>query len=71
MTLTPDQYSEIAEGYARSTIDPSVPPEAKEEFAKKAEWFRFLAERERERSRKLNDASTSGAVVPRSQSLWK
>jgi hypothetical protein len=58
MTLTPDQYSEIAEGYARSTLDPSVPPEAREEFAKKAEWFRFLAERARKHGTRFESTSS-------------
>jgi len=59
MTLKVEQYSEIADGYARAAIDPSVPPEGKEEFAKKAEWFRFLAERQRKHSPKLNEESAS------------
>jgi len=63
MTLTPDQYSEIAERYARSTIDPSVPPEAKEQFAKKAEWFRFLAVREREHSPRFESANSPQCAI--------
>jgi SH3 domain-containing protein len=54
MTLTPEQYREIADGYERAAIDPSVSPEGKEKFAKKAEWFRFLAEQQRERFPELN-----------------
>ena len=48
MTLTADQYSQIAKGYAEADADPLVTEERKEEFAKKAKWFHFLAQREEE-----------------------
>ena len=58
MTLTADQYFQIAQGYAKAAADPFVPPESKEAFANKAEWFDFLARRER---RALHsDASACG-----------
>ena len=47
MTLTADQYFQIAQGYAKAAADPFVPPESREAFANKAEWFDFLARRER------------------------
>lgn len=58
MTLTADQYFQIAQGYAKAAADPFVPPEGREAFANKAEWFDFLARRER---RALHsDASACG-----------
>jgi len=50
MTLTADQYSEIATGYREAAADPSIPPGKRAEFAKKAEWFRFLALAERDKA---------------------
>jgi uncharacterized protein YraI len=47
MTLTPEQYSEIAKGYAEAAADPLIADEKKQEFARKAEWFHFLAQREK------------------------
>ena len=58
MTLTADQYLQIAQAYAKAAADPFVPPERKEAFANKAEWFDFLARREK---RALHsDASACG-----------
>ena len=58
MTLTADQYFQIAQGYAKAAADPFVPIERKEAFANKAEWFDFLARRE---ERALHsDASACG-----------
>jgi hypothetical protein len=45
MTFTADQYSKLAVGYQKAATDPSITPEKREEFARKAEWFRFLADR--------------------------
>lgn len=45
MAFKAEQYSQIAEGYAKASTDPALPPPSREEFAKKAEWFRFLARR--------------------------
>ena len=59
MTLKPEQYGEIADGYARAASDPSISPEGKEKFAKKAEWFRFLAQRQRERFPESHHENTS------------
>ena len=47
MTFTPDQYSQIAQGYDRAAADPLGEPAKRAEFAKKAEWFHFLARRGR------------------------
>ena len=47
MTLTADQYSQIAKGYAEAAADPLIAEERKKEFAKKADWFHFLAQREK------------------------
>lgn len=46
MTLTADQYFQIAQGYAKAAADPFVSPERREAFAKKAEWLDFLGRRE-------------------------
>jgi hypothetical protein len=43
--FTPEQYSEIAEGYEKASVDPLLAPEKQAELAKKAEWFHFLAQR--------------------------
>ena len=58
MTLTADQYFQIAQGYAKAAADPFVPPESRKAFANKAEWFDFLARRERGALR--SDASACG-----------
>ena len=58
MTLTADQYFQIAQGYAKAAADPFVPPESREAFGNKAEWFDFLARRERRALR--SDASGCG-----------
>lgn len=45
MTLTQDQYFQIAQGYAKAAEDPFVPLENRAAFADKAEWFGFLGRR--------------------------
>ena len=45
MTFTSAQYSQLAQGYDQAAADPFVSPEKKAEFARKAEWFHFLARR--------------------------
>jgi SH3 domain-containing protein len=45
MSFTRDQYSQIAGGYDKASKDPLVSAEKRAEFAKKAEWFNFLAGR--------------------------
>ena len=47
MPFTADQYSQIAEGYENAAADPLVAGEKRVDLVKKAEWFRFLAQRER------------------------
>ena len=46
MTLTAEQYAQIAEGYEKASADPLVPAERRFDLAKEADWFRFLAQRE-------------------------
>jgi hypothetical protein len=55
MSFTADQYSQIAQGYDQAAADPLVTPEKKEEFAKKAKWFHFLAQRESRHPRTLKE----------------
>jgi hypothetical protein len=55
MSFTADQYSQIAQGYDQAAADPLVTPEKKEEFAKKAKWFHFLAQRESRHARPLKE----------------
>jgi Bacterial SH3 domain len=55
MSFTADQYSQIAQGYDQAAADPLVTPEKKEEFAKKAKWFHFLAQRESQHARTLKE----------------
>ena len=55
MSFTADQYSQIAQGYDQAVADPLVTPERKEEFAKKAKWFHFLAQRESKHARHLKE----------------
>jgi hypothetical protein len=43
MALTPEQHLEIASAYASAANDPSLPPDRRAAFAKKAESFRLLA----------------------------
>jgi hypothetical protein len=45
MTFSAEQYAEIAAGYREAAADRSIPSEKREEFARKAEWFRFLSKR--------------------------
>jgi hypothetical protein len=47
MTFTANQYSQIAQSYDNAAGDPSVPKDKREEFAKRAEWFRYLAQRDK------------------------
>lgn len=51
MTFTADQYTQIAQGYDKAAADPLVTSEQQGEFARKAEWFHFLARRERKAPR--------------------
>ncbi len=47
MTLSAEQYAQIAEGYEKASADPLLPEERRLDLAKEADWFRFLAQRER------------------------
>src|SRR4029453_10372554 len=71
MSFTADQYCQIAEGYDQAAADPLVTPEKKEEFAKKAKWFHFLAQRESRHARPLKEDVTpqlDGDVIAASDS---
>ena len=45
MTLSAEQYAQIAEGYEKASADPLLPAEERVNLAKEADWFRFLAQR--------------------------
>lgn len=44
MRLTSAQHSQIAAAYERAAADKKLPPQPRAGFAKKARWFRMLAE---------------------------
>ena len=69
MTFTADQYSQIAKGYENAAADPLVAAEKRVDLAKKADWFRFLARRERARQSRNEQgtAPTSLDVEPKSR----
>jgi hypothetical protein len=46
MTLTPDQYFQISQGYAKAAADPYVSRDGREAFAQKAKWLDFLGRRQ-------------------------
>ena len=62
MTFTADQYSQIAQGYEKAAADPLVTSEKRAELARKAQWFDFLAGRER-KARRLS-SSPQGNTDP-------
>jgi hypothetical protein len=43
----PDQYAQIAKSYADAAADPFVSEGKRQEFAKRADWFHYLATREK------------------------
>jgi hypothetical protein len=47
MTLTANQYFQIAQGYAKAAEDPFVTADRREALSTKAEWFDFLGRWER------------------------
>ena len=63
MTLTPDQYDEMAQRFEEAAVDPLVRAEGREEFAKKAQWFHFLAQRGREADRDNGHPTHQGNAV--------
>ena len=63
MTLTPDQYDEMAQRFEEAAGDPLVRAEGREEFAKKAQWFHFLAQRGREAHRDNGHPTHQGNAV--------
>jgi hypothetical protein len=44
MSLTAAQHSQIATAYEKAAGDPMMPAPQRAAFARKAEWFRFLAQ---------------------------
>ncbi len=44
MSLKPEQHSQIAMTYEKAAADPMMPAPQKAAFARKAEWFRLLAQ---------------------------
>lgn len=60
MTLTADQYSQIAQGYEKAATDSLVASENRADLAKKAKWFRFLAQREKAKQGAGRNPSASG-----------
>jgi hypothetical protein len=44
MRLTSAQHSQIAAAYERAAEDEKLPPQPRAGFAKKAQWFRMLAQ---------------------------
>ena len=63
MTLTPDQYDAMAQRFEEAAIDPLVRAEGREKFAKKAQWFHFLAQRGREADRDNGHPTHQGNAV--------
>ena len=63
MTLTPDQYDAMAQRFEEAAIDPLVRAEGREKFAKKAQWFHFLAQRGREAHRDSGHPTHQGNAV--------
>jgi hypothetical protein len=71
----PDQYTQIAKSYDGAAADPLLPEDKRREFAKQAEWFHYLAARE-----KVNGANAdsgqdvsrppTSAFAPFLTSLW-
>jgi hypothetical protein len=47
MMFTTDHYTQIAKSYDGAASDPLVPEDKRREFAKRAEWFHYLAAREK------------------------
>jgi hypothetical protein len=50
MTFTADQFAQIAQHYESAAADSFVPSEKKRDFAKQAEWYRYLSTREQGRA---------------------
>jgi hypothetical protein len=47
MAFTAAQYIQIATSYEQAATDPRMPLAKRDEFARRAEWFRFLAARDK------------------------
>jgi hypothetical protein len=44
MVLTAEQHSQIATTYEKAAVSDGVPPQQRAAFARKAKWFRMLAQ---------------------------
>ena len=44
MSLKSEQHSQIATAYEKAAADPMMPAPQRKAFARKAEWFRLLAQ---------------------------
>ena len=44
MSLKSEQHSQIATAYKKAAADPMMPAPQRKAFARKAEWFRLLAQ---------------------------
>jgi hypothetical protein len=61
LALTAGQHSQIANDYEKAAADQMVPPEQREAFSRKANWFRMLVRRKQattaNKERRTNDGS--------------
>jgi hypothetical protein len=69
MTLTADQYFQIAQSYAKAAADPFVSPERRHALANKAEWFDFLGRRQRGASSSDADTCDNSDLTARGLAL--
>jgi hypothetical protein len=61
MTFTDSQ---IATSYQQASADSSLPLDKRQEFAKKAEWFRFLAQRDKRALRHGDPLNNDSGTPP-------
>jgi len=55
MVLTAPEHSQVAAAYERAARDETLPVQARSAFAKKASWFRMLAQ--------ISAAKQAGAAI--------
>jgi hypothetical protein len=72
MGLTSAQHSQIAAAYERAAEDDTLPPQPRAGFAKKARWFRMLAQIGAAKEAAAGERADKGSC-PNSQRLpdWK